>query len=1150
MKLYFQLVFLFICSIGFSQLSDKHWIPPLHAREATAVNDHYLYLSTPSATPFQVTVTTGNGAQITGSPFTISQGNPVQILIGNSQPSTMFVGTNELNTPTSKGLILEGSDDFYVSFRVRAQYHAESLISKGRLGKGTTFRLGSLPQNSNGGIRNFVSSFMATEDNTIVTLSDYNTGVTFVTPTGNNNAPIQTFGLNAGQSIVVSGYTNVTANLNGFVGALVSSTKPIVVNTGNAMGGMGDEQQGQDFNLDQIVGYENIGKEYIVVKGNGSNISERPLVIATQDNTDVFVNDEIIPAANLNAGEYYLIPATKYQGTNNLNMFIKANKNIYMYQIIAGSTNDATSGLNFIPPLSCFFQTNIDLIPDINKIGNTSYSGELIGLTTTGSTLSINGVAVSNLPEPVLGNPQWVSYRISNLTGNIVVESSGPLAVGVFGASGAAGFGGYYSGFGSEPRDTFLDVCDNQTLDLLEALDGNPEPGGFWIPALSSGTNIYDPTVDTATSYEYTFTKTCFGETITQSVTIELTVFAAPFAGTNSSLTLCRNDEPINLFDLLGTGVTTGGTWNQTLTNNILDPNTAVSGDYIYTINGQAPCTTSSGTIQITITELPVTTNVSDFILCDDETDGNNTNGESFFDLNTKNIEVINGQNNISVAYYDSMLNAENGTNAISSITTTGTTIFYVLTNDLTGCKKMGSFELIVLPTPIFNSGITLFQCDTDAISDGITSFNLNEANELINPNTTSNSVIYFESIADLNANNPILDTQDFESGTTTVYALITNDNGCTNTGSISLSVSNTQINPTYNFPIYKCDVYVDDNNLENDGFDDFDFTLASADILSQLPTSSGISIRFYENENEALSETNEITNITDYRNTTAFVQNIWVRLESTINNECIGLGEFITLYVTPTPTINASGDYVLCVDPETGLGNDFINATPSLPGNYSYNWTPANPITDALGNQSALFEITDEGYYTVLVTNTDSGCSTLRNFTSTISSEPVNVTAVLITDLFESGTATIQAVATGGFGNYEYSLDGENWQDSPTFTGLENGSYIIFVKDEKSCGIISSNEVISLTYPNYFTPNGDGYNDLWNIENIGLEYKASISIFDRHGKLITVISPYELGWDGTYNGQQLPSTDYWFKIDYFQQGVLRTFKANFSLKR
>ena len=60
------------------------------------------------------------------------------------------------------------------------------------------------------------------------------------------------------------------------------------------MGGMGDEQQGQDFNLDQIVGYENIGKEYIVVKGNGSNISERPLVIATQDNTDVFVNDEII----------------------------------------------------------------------------------------------------------------------------------------------------------------------------------------------------------------------------------------------------------------------------------------------------------------------------------------------------------------------------------------------------------------------------------------------------------------------------------------------------------------------------------------------------------------------------------------------------------------------------------------------------------------------------------------------------------------------------------------------------------------------------------------------------------------------------------------------------------------------------------------
>lgn len=53
------LVLLLISNLAISQLSNKHWIPPLHANEDQATElilDHYLYLSTPETTPFDVTV--------------------------------------------------------------------------------------------------------------------------------------------------------------------------------------------------------------------------------------------------------------------------------------------------------------------------------------------------------------------------------------------------------------------------------------------------------------------------------------------------------------------------------------------------------------------------------------------------------------------------------------------------------------------------------------------------------------------------------------------------------------------------------------------------------------------------------------------------------------------------------------------------------------------------------------------------------------------------------------------------------------------------------------------------------------------------------------------------------------------------------------
>ena len=56
---------IFISNVSYSQLSNKHWLPPLHSRLNEVVQDHYVYLSTPEVTPFQVTIKNGGGSILT-----------------------------------------------------------------------------------------------------------------------------------------------------------------------------------------------------------------------------------------------------------------------------------------------------------------------------------------------------------------------------------------------------------------------------------------------------------------------------------------------------------------------------------------------------------------------------------------------------------------------------------------------------------------------------------------------------------------------------------------------------------------------------------------------------------------------------------------------------------------------------------------------------------------------------------------------------------------------------------------------------------------------------------------------------------------------------------------------------------------------------
>lgn len=1163
MKNILLIVSFFTFFISQAQLSNKHWIPPLHARDESTIQDHYVYISTAETTPFLVTVTTGNGSPIPGSPFTVSRTNPVEVTIGAGQPTQMFLELDDVNVVKSdKGLILEGPKDFYVSFRMRHTNHAETLISKGRPGIGNRFRLGHMINESTDNRTSFVASVMATEDNTTVTLSDYNTNVVFVSGSGDITSDTQNFTLNAGQSIVFSGYSSELANLDGAIGTLIESSKPIAVNSGNILGGI---QSGRaDICLDQIVSSSQIGNEYIFIEGNGTAEMELPLIVADQDNTDVFVNGNLTASITLNAGDYYLVPNSEYQGTTNKNIYVKTSKPVFAYQLIGGLPDTATSGLNFIPPLSCFFQESVYL-PAIDEIGGTNYDSDLMMLTYSTATITVNGNPINpSQAQAVLGNTDWVTYRISGYTGNVNVISTGPLAVGVFGSSGAAGYAGYYSGFGSAPTDTPVTVCSSTTTNLFEAINGNPGPGGIWtVPAGGAPLtgNIFDPAINIPGEYNYAFTKTCNTALTFINVKVNVTIQIANNAGTSTTKNTCKNEASFDLFPLLGTGVTTGGTWSPALASGtgVFNPAVDVSGTYTYTIPASGVCPALTSNVVVNNYDIPTLVPITDLKICDDAADGNDTNGQTTFNLTKKTVEILNGQTNVNVTYHLLEADAISGANAIVSYTGLSRIIYVRLFNTLTNCYNTTSFNAVVTPLPIVNNVVTLRQCDDD--TDAISIFNLTEANILI---STQINLTFKYYLSQLNAQNDIGQIPNETTYTSPdngiVWARIENENGCIRTARVNLVVSATQIPATFaKIILQECDDFIDLTDPDGDGIDYFDLNVATNDpvngILAQFTSSTNLIVTYYESQADALAEINPIdtTDPDGYRNIVPNLQNIWVRIDSNVNNDCVGLGQYVDLQVNPLPDFDIEDFKVLCVEPGTGIGNYAIDATPTTPGTYTYSWTPTNPETTA-GLENAIFNATASGVYKVVVTNvgttTTTNCSKEDQMEIVVSSAPEIVQAELVSEIFASGLSTIQAVVIGGYGTYEYSLDQIDWQASPVFTNLENDIYTIYVRDTNGCGEKNSNQIATISYPNYFTPNGDGYNDTWHIKGLTKEYDAKIYIFDRYGKLLTKIDAYKNGWDGKYNGQEMPSTDYWFKIEYKEDGVQKEFKSHFSLKR
>ena len=448
------LLFILFSSLGFSQLSKTHYIPPITSGPSNAnPQDQYLYISTPNNGDVNVTI---NIIGSSSESQVISKDNPWIYTISQDGYSSLVQDPSSSGQVTNnRGFIVESDSPIYVSARLNAGgAQAGALVSKGENALGTIFRVGTY-DNQGSVSSNYMNffSFMATEDNTSVNLTNNLTNG-FEFEHSNEQFPINNIILNRGESYVLAARADkASANRAGLIGTLISSDKPIVVNTGSANGSFGTGGA-RDYGIDQIVDLSKVGKEYIFVKGNGENSYENVLVVVHEDNTEIFVNGD--SKVTRNAGEYYIVEGDQF--INN-NMYVNTSKDAFVYQGIGGTTSEANQGMFFVPPLSCGSRGDVDNIPQIDKIGTLTFTGGITIVTKENSEVLINGDDLSSQPgsvnitgpTSVTAKNSYVTYKVTGLTGNVSVSSSDELYVSYFNLNGAAASGSFFSGFASNP---------------------------------------------------------------------------------------------------------------------------------------------------------------------------------------------------------------------------------------------------------------------------------------------------------------------------------------------------------------------------------------------------------------------------------------------------------------------------------------------------------------------------------------------------------------------------------------------------------------------------------------------------------------------------------------------------------------------------
>lgn len=565
--------------------------------------------------------------------------------------------------------------------------------------------------------------------------------------------------------------------------------------------------------------------------------------------------------------------------------------------------------------------------------------------------------------------------------------------------------------------------------------------------------------------------------------------------------------------------------------------NQSVSNETLFVrVENENGCyATAQVTLQVSTTQIPSTFQKV-FNVCDDDVSGSITDGIALFDFSsvTPQIQALYPQNQLlDITYYRNLADALAEQNAISD-TSAYANIDYPTTQNIyirvdsqvdNECLGLGHhITLNVEEVPVVLPQ-TLNDCDGD--HDGILAFDTTDLETQLLSGLTDVSVFYFDENG-VPLPSPL--PNPFVTTSQTVQVIVKNNLGlqCEYASTITFTVDDLPEAFTISQNLTSiCDDEIDPQ--QQNGQVPFDTSAFESEILAGQ---AGMLVNYFDANNNPLPSPLPNPFVSGTQTLRAEVVNL-------ANPDCVAEVD-IPLIVLEIPSINLTGKELICTDDlRFSIEIDAGLIDPSAQNDYNYTWFLDGSLLPNETNYT--LTATEEGIYTVDVEN-QMGCSRTRTI-EVIASNAAVIENIITTDLSDNNS--IEILVTG-LGTYEYSLNNGAFQSSPIFNGMAPGIYHITIQDVKGC-LSTTDTVYILGAPKYFTPNGDSYNDFWNIQFLDPSLNLKISIFDRFGKLLKRFNPKDAGWDGTYNGNPLPSTDYWYVIE-FENG--RIVRGHFSLVR
>lgn len=498
---------------------------------------------------------------------------------------------------------------------------------------------------------------------------------------------------------------------------------------------------------------------------------------------------------------------------------------------------------------------------------------------------------------------------------------------------------------------------------------------------------------------------------------------------------------------------------------------------------------------------------------CDDDLDGTLQFDLTFaqaniLDIRQEDLEVKFYENyDDSEATINEIVNPDNYTN-----TSNPQTVYMTVTNTISNCYVTIPIELVVNQPPLIND-FEIF----DVCANDMQSVDLTEINEAARDNNYNVLFSYFDNESDAIANTNALDTNyTYQTDFDTLFVRTEySTTHCSTYYKFNLNVNPL---PTAYQP---SDLVTCDDDF--DGIMDFDLEQQTTTVLGGQNASS-FTVTYYASELQA----NENNSALDSPYMAYDNEIIYARVENN-STGCYSITSFSTI-VNPLPVIDLDNQ-VICLESEPLMVSANTNISTD-----TYLWST--------GEITPEIEISEIGNYWVKVT-TQYGCEN-TNYFGVSESETATIETTEIVDFSDPNNIT---VTISGIGDYLYQLDDFDPQESNHFENVAMGYHTVTIIDLNGCANVTK-EVLVVDFPKFFTPNSDGAFDTWHVVGIETLPGTTINVFDRYGKLLTQLNANTPGWDGYYNGNKMPTSDYWYVAQVQRGSIAFEVKGHFTLKR